>query len=103
MGITKRDDPVTGNHCNLGVGATATPVNTESRLEDILDVHTQLALAFKLMGKHIEQDFRVGFCIDVTQVILKQFLLEAIGVGQVPVVGQTDSIRGIHIKRLSLG
>ena len=52
--------------------------------------------------QHIEQYFRIGIGIDVAPVVLEQFDLQLLAVGQVAVVRQDDAERRIDVERLRL-
>ena len=55
------------------------------------------------MRKHIQQHFRIGIGVHVTQVLQKHILLELRGIGQIAIVGKHQTERRIHIKRLRFG
>ena len=69
-------------------------------LEDRLFIQRQLAQLEKLVGKHVEEDLRVGVGIDVAQVGAKYVALELVGVDQVAVVGQRDAVGRVHVEGL---
>ncbi len=55
------------------------------------------------MGEHVQQYFRVGVGVDVTQVGLVDLLGQLFDVGQVAVVCQGDAVRRVDVERLGLG
>ena len=73
------------------------------RGEDFVGSEFQAAAALQFMRKHIQQHFRIGLGVDMTQVGLIKLRLQCFNIGQVTVVRQGDSIGRIDVKRLRFG
>ena len=67
-------------------------------LKDIINPDAKLAELMQLMCKHIEQDFRIRISIEVTLVLYEDFFLERLGVGEITVVRQSNSIGRVYIE-----
>ena len=91
--ITKGNHAVTGNHGHGGIGTATASVYTGNRGEHILDIHGYRGISLQFVGKHVQQDLRVGVGVDLAQVFLKQFLLQFVGIGEVAVVREADAVR----------
>ena len=103
VGIAESNDAVANDQRNHRVSSLDTLVHTGYCIEHIVLIDTILALALQFVGKDIEQDFRVGAGIDVTQVLTEQVLHQGLGVGQIAVMSQGNTVGRIDIKRLRLG
>ncbi|VXB85393.1 hypothetical protein PSEUDO8O_20039 [Pseudomonas sp. 8O] len=103
VGITEADDAITGDHRHDSVSTQAALVHVGNGGEHIFFGRLQLAALGKLMGKHVEQHFRIGIGVHVTQIGLVDFLGQLLDVGQVTVVRQGDAVRRVDVERLSFG
>lgn len=74
-------------------------MHTTHGIEHITGAQTHALLA-QLVREDVEQHFRIGAGVDVTQIRREQLLLELVGVGQVAVVRQRDAVRRVDIERL---
>ena len=63
------------------------------RAKNITGSDSELAEALKFVGEDVQQDFRVRFGVDVTQIILEQFLFKLIGIRQIAIVSERDAVR----------
>ena len=103
IGVAEADDAVAGDHRHHGVTAQAALVHIADRGEHVILGGLQLAALGQLMGEHVEQHFRVGIGVHMTQVGLVDFLGQLLDVGQVAVVRQGNAIGRVDIERLGLG
>ena len=90
--IPKTEQPITGNHCDSCVAATATPMNRGNCLENILGGDPQPAQSLQFMGKYVEQNLRVGRGIDMAQILAVEIPGQLLGIGKIAVVRQCDAI-----------
>jgi len=100
--VAEADDAVAGNHRHDGITADAAVMHVDHGGEHVFFGGLQLAALGQLVGKHVEQHFRIGAGVDVAQVRLVNLFGQLLNVGQVTVVRQGDAIRRVDVKRLSL-
>lgn len=101
--VAEADNPVTGDHGHYGVATTAAIVNVGDGSEDVFFSRLQLATHRQLMSEDVQQHFRIGTGVDMTQIGFVDFLGQLFDVGQVTVVRQRNAVRRVDIERLSLG
>jgi hypothetical protein len=104
VGVTERHQTITGDQRHHGISTAHAAMY---RLDGTKDgIHAQLKTHHthgQFMGKHVQQDFRVGIGVDVPQVVTEHVRLEFVGIGQVAVMRQHDAERRVDIERLRLG
>ena len=103
MRVAETDDAVTGDHRHNGVTTDATVVHVGHGGENVLFGRLQLAALGQLVGEHVEQHFRVGTGVDVTQIGFVDLFGQLFNVGEVTVVRQGDAVRRVDVERLSFG
>ena len=101
--IAEREDAEADDQDRDRVGAARAPVYRRHRAEDMIGRELQAPDCFQFVGEYIQQDFRIGFGVDVAQVFAEQFVFEFGGVGEVTVVGERQTERRIDEERLCLG
>ena len=62
-----------------------------------------MAEIIQLAGENIQQDFGIRRGVDVAAFFFKQLFTQLMSIGQVAVMGKRDAVRGVNVKRLSLG
>ena len=103
QGIAKSDDTVIDHQSHGGIAAATALVHRGDRREYVLGGWAQLAQGLQFVGEDIEQYLGVRVGIEVAQIVLEQFLRQLLGIGQVAVVCQGDTVGGVHIERLGQG
>ncbi len=101
--VTETDNAVTGDHRDHRVTADATVVHVGHGGKHVFFGRLQLAALGQLVSEHVQQHFRVGTGVDVTQVGFVDLFGQLFNVGQVTVMRQGDAVRRVDVKRLSLG
>ena len=104
--VAEGEDAGADHQRHRRIRAAAAAVHAADRVENIFGRGAQARAADRgaqFMREHIQQDFRIGRGVQLAQVLAKQFLAQARGVGQVAVVPERDAERRIDIERLRLG
>jgi hypothetical protein len=68
----------------------------------ILGIDPHLAQYLQFMSEDVEQDLRIRGGVDMAQILPIEILLQLLGIGQVSVMSQGDSIGGVDVERLRL-
>ncbi|MNF30238.1 hypothetical protein D3C84_109660 [compost metagenome] len=103
VGVAETDDAVTGDHRHHRITTNAALMYLADRGEDVFLGRLQLAALGQLVSEDVEQHFRVGVGVDVTQVGFVDLLGQLLDVGQVAVVRQGDAVGRVDVERLRLG
>jgi hypothetical protein len=100
VGVAETDNTVTGDHRHYRVATKATLVHISHGSKHIFLGWLQLASLGQLVGKHVEQHFRIGIGVHMAQVGLVDLLGQLLDIGQVAVMRQGDAIRRVDVERL---
>ena len=102
--IAESQQTVTGDHNNDGIRPPATAMNTGYRTKDGFRIKLVAGSGcLQFVRQYVQQHFRIGIGIDVTQILKEHFLLQLLRVGQVAVMRQYQAKRRIYVKRLGFG
>jgi hypothetical protein len=91
------------DHGDDRVATAAAAIDRVERCKHIRGRHPRRADALQLGGKHVEQHLRVRSGVQMTPIFAGDDLGQLLRIGQVAVMGKTDSIGCIDIEGLRLG
>ena len=103
VGVAEAEDAEARDHGHGGIAPAAASMDPGHGAEQVAVVDAQFPLDLQLMGEDVEQDLRVRLGVDVAQVLHEEVALQVLGVGEIAVVGQDDSVGGIDVEGLGLG
>ena len=100
VGVSETDDAISGDHGYDRIGAAAAFVHGPNSRKNFFLGRVEFAQFLKLMGKHVQQDFGIRVCVDVAEIGAKQITTKVVGVGQITVVRQGNTVGAVDVKRL---
>ena len=71
MRISEGKYPITEDHSDHRIGAMTMLVNLLNRFKNILNIQRQFPVLGQFMGKDIQKDLRIRFCVQVSEILLE--------------------------------
>ena len=102
VGVAKCHDPVVDDHGHDRVGARTTPVHRLHGTQNGVGRQLVQAQSTQFMGEYVQQDFGIRVCIQMSAVMGDDQPCQLVGVDQIAVVSQGNSVGRIDIERLRL-
>ena len=103
VGIPEGEQPVARDHGDHRIGAATAAMHARYGREYRRGIELVVGDAFlQLVREHVQQNFRIGVRVDVTQILPEKIVLQLLGIREISVVPEHDAERRIHVKRLRL-
>ena len=103
VGVAECHDPVVDDHGHDRVGARTAPVHGLHGTQNRVGRQLVQAQPAQFMGEYVQQDFRIRVGIQMPAIVSDDQPRELVGVDQIAVVSQGNSVGRIDVKRLRLG
>ena len=91
------------HHGGTRPSANAARVRSLQGRKAVVGVHAGLSSLIQLVGKDVQHELAVAVRVDVSVGLQIQVTLQLVSIDQIAVVSQTDAVRTVDIKWLSLG